>query len=155
MKKLLTHLSFFAAALMVMGATVTASYADGMADIKARQALMKAIGSEMKAIGAIAKGQGDASKLAGHTNELAALAKKSAASFPAGSGPEAGETRAKANIWTDTANFAKVNAAFVSTTEALAAAGASGDLKAVGAAMGMVGKDGCGACHKTYRAKKS
>lgn len=155
MKKLLTHLSLFAAALIVMGATITPSYADGMADIKARQALMKAIGGEMKAIGGIVKGNGDASMLGSHTKKLAALAKESATAYPAGSGPDAGETRAKANIWTDTAGFAKVTAAFISSTEALAAAGMSGDMKAVGAAMGMVGKNACGACHKTYRAKKS
>ncbi len=154
MKRRLTHLGIFAAALIVMGATLAPSYASGVDDIKARQALMKSIGGKMKAIGGILKGNGDASMLGAHTKELAALAVKTKSAFPAGSGPEAGETEAKANIWTDTAGFNMVMASFISATDALAVAGASGDMKAAGAAMGMVGKNGCGACHKTYRAKK-
>ena len=153
MSRIISRLSVIALGIMILGATVVPSYADGAADIKARQALMKSIGGKMKAIGAIAKG-GDPAMLGAHTKELAALAKKSKSAFPAGSGPEAGETGALANIWTDPTGFNKVMASFISTTEALEVAGASGDLKAVGAAMGMVGKNGCGACHKTYRMKK-
>lgn len=153
MSRILSQLSIVAFAIMILGATVAPSYADGAADIKARQALMKSIGGKMKALGAIMKG-GDASMLGAHTKELAALAMKSKSAFPAGSGPEAGETGALANIWTDSAGFDKVMAQFISATDALAAAGATGDVKAAGAAMGMVGKNGCGACHKTYRMKK-
>ena len=36
----------------------------------------------------------------------------------------------------------------------IARAQATGDLKAVGGAMSMVGKTACGACYKTYRKKK-
>lgn len=154
MSRFLSRLFVCAFSIMIVGATVAPAYADGAADIKERQALMKAIGGKMKAIGGILKG-GDPSMLAAHTSELAALAKKAKSAFPAGSGPDAGETEALPVIWTDTAGFNKVLAEFVTTTEALAAAGATGDLKATGAAMGAVGKNACGACHQTFRKKKS
>jgi cytochrome c556 len=92
--------------------------------------------------------------LGDHTTELAALAKKVGSAFPKGSGPEAGETEALPNIWTDMAGVEKLVADLVTATDGLAAAAATGDMKATGAAMGMVGKS-CGACHKTYRMKKS
>jgi len=157
MSRLLTQLSLFAAALLVAGATVTTpSYADGAADINARQALMKSIGGEMKAIGGIIKGTaGDPATLGAHTQELAALSKKVKMAFPEGSGPEAGETEALPNIWTDMGTVEKIIDDLVSATDNLAKVAMTGDLKAAGAAMGVVGKDGCGACHKTFRKKKS
>ncbi len=154
MSRFLSRLFVCTFSIMLVGATFGPAYASGAEDIKERQALMKAIGGKMKAIGGILKGA-DASMLAAHTSELAALAKKSKSVFPAGSGPEAGETEALPVIWTDAEGFNKVMATFIETTDALAAAGATGDLKATGAAMGAVGKNGCGGWHGTYRKKKS
>ncbi|NQW01182.1 MAG: cytochrome c [Rhodospirillales bacterium] len=154
MPRILSHFGLLVATLVLVGATVAPAYADGAADIKTRQELMKSMGGKMKALGAIMKG-GDASMLGDHTAELAAIAKKVGTVFPAGSGPEAGKTEALANIWTDPEGFNKTVAGLIAATENLAKVAASGDLQATGAAMGMVGKDGCGACHKTYRMKKS
>jgi cytochrome c556 len=154
MSRVLVRLSLVTMALVVWGVTSTPAYADGAAQIKDRQALLKSIGGKMKAIGGILKGKGDPASIGAHTAELAALSKKVGAAFPAGSGPDAGKTYSKPNIWTDQAAFNKIVAQLVSSTENLAKAGASGDLKAVGPAMGMLGKTACGACHKTYRKKK-
>lgn len=154
MSRILKGLSLIAFSFLIIGAPVAPSFADGASDIKDRQAFMKSMGGKMKAMGQILKDGGDAGTLAGHANELASLAKKLGSHFPAGSGMEAGETRAKANIWTDRANFDKVVAQLVAATDNLAKAAAGGDLKATGGAMGMAGKNGCGTCHKTYREKK-
>lgn len=156
MSRILSHLSFFAAALLIAGMTISPSYADGAADIKARQALMKSIGGEMKALGGIIKGSaGDPSMLGAHATKLASLAKEAKSAFPEGSGPDAGETEALPNIWSDMGEFNNILTSFVSTTENLEKVAMTGDVKATGAAMGMVGKEACGACHKTFRKKKS
>ena len=155
MSRILSYISIIAMAFILWGASAAPSYADGATAIKERQALMKSIGGKMKAIVGIVKGKaGDPAMIGAHTAELAALAKKVGAAFPAGSGPEAGETRALPNIWQDRANFDKIVTQLVSATDNLAKVSASGDLKAVGGALGPVGKGSCGACHKTYQKKK-
>ncbi len=124
--------------------------ADGAADIKYRQNHMKATGAHFGALSAIIKGQAGSEKhVAGHANAVAAIGAMIQDLFPADSAM--GETRAKAEIWSMSSDFKKTTDAFTTATANLAAAAKGGDMKAIQAAFGAVGKV-CGSCHKTYRA---
>lgn len=72
--------------------------------------------------------------------------------FPAGSGPKAGvETRAKAEIWSKPQDFEAAQKLFADQAKKLHAAAGSGDVAAVKAQFGEVGKS-CKNCHDNFRA---
>ena len=71
--------------------------------------------------------------------------------FPPGSGPEAGKTDAKAEIWQKPEDFAAKAKAFNQAATAFQAAAQGSDLAAIRAAHGNLGKS-CKACHDLYRA---
>ena len=130
-----------------------AAHADASADIKYRQAVMKALGSHMGSVAAIAKGEvGHAGHMAGHAAAIDALASMTGDVFPEGSGSEA--TRAKDEIWRDTAGFEAAVKAFQAAAAKLTEAAEAGDAGAVGAALGGVGKT-CGGCHRAFRKPRS
>lgn len=70
--------------------------------------------------------------------------------FPAGTGPEAGKTRAKAEIWSRPKDFAAAQKLFSDAAPKLLAAANAGDLDAVKSQFGEVGKS-CKNCHDTFR----
>ncbi len=138
-------------AMGVLGAPAVA--ADDAANvIKYRQKVMSAVGAHMGSIGAVLKGEVSfTGHVADHARALQATSMMAADIFPAGSG--AGETRAMAKIWDNWAEFEKAIKAFQVATGALVAAADSGDMAAVGAAMGNLG-NACGGCHKPFRKPK-
>lgn len=71
--------------------------------------------------------------------------------FPAGSGPESGaKTRAKAEIWSKPKDFEAAQKLFADQAAKLNAAAQSGDVSAVKAQFGEVGKS-CKNCHDNFR----
>ena len=72
--------------------------------------------------------------------------------FPAGSGPEAGKTQARAEIWTKPADFKAAMKLFSDAAPKLQTAAASGDAAAIKTAFGDVGKT-CKNCHEKFRAE--
>lgn len=70
--------------------------------------------------------------------------------FPAGSGPEAGKTRALPKIWSETKDFAAAQRMFSEAAPKLLAAANARDIDAVKAAFGNVGKS-CKNCHDNFR----
>ena len=68
-------------------------------------------------------------------------------------GTDKGETRAKAEIWSDGAKFKAANDKMVAEVAKLETAAKSGSLDAIKAAMGAVGAS-CKACHDDFRAEK-
>jgi cytochrome c556 len=70
--------------------------------------------------------------------------------FPAGTGPGAGKTRALAEIWTRPDDFKAAQKLFSDAAPKLLAAANSGDVAAVKAQFGEVGK-ACKNCHDTFR----
>ena len=72
--------------------------------------------------------------------------------FPPGTGPEAGKTHAKAEIWQKPEDFTAKAQAFNQAATAFATAAAGQDLAAVRAAHANLGKS-CKACHDLYRAE--
>ncbi|HKU16848.1 MAG TPA: cytochrome c [Steroidobacteraceae bacterium] len=71
--------------------------------------------------------------------------------FPAGTGPEAGKTRALPEIWKRPADFTAAQKVFSDAAPKLLAAANSGDAKAVKTTYGELGK-ACKNCHDTFRA---
>jgi cytochrome c556 len=70
--------------------------------------------------------------------------------FPAGSDSSAGKTRAKAEIWSDSAGFKAASDKAAAASDNLATAVKGGDAAAVQtAAQGVQGA--CGGCHTAYR----
>lgn len=70
--------------------------------------------------------------------------------FPAGTGPEAGTTRALPEIWARPQEFVAAQKVFSDAAPKLLAAANAGDVKAVKASFGEVGK-ACKNCHDTFR----
>lgn len=136
------------------GAIGAAQAQDAAEDlIKSRQSVMRIFASSLTGLGNIA--QGKVSQPGHLTNYATSLASVSAILpdlFPEGTGADSGtKTRALAAIWEDPADFQQVIATTQAAADALLAAAESGDPAAVGAALGDLGKNGCGACHTKYR----
>jgi cytochrome c556 len=70
--------------------------------------------------------------------------------FPAGTGPEAGKTRAKAEIWSRPKDFAAAQKLFSDAAPKLLAAANASDLAGVKSQFGEVGKS-CKNCHDSFR----
>jgi len=128
--------------------------------IKERKDLMKANGDAGRTAAAITKGEKPFDLEEAH--KIFATFQNAAAKmpdlFPAGSESEANSPYAddfspKPEVWKDMADF---KARFVKFGDDAKAANASvKDLDTFKAAMGNIGKNDCGGCHETYRAKKS
>lgn len=125
--------------------------------IKARKALMKANGDQAKIGAAMMKGEQPFDAAAVHKMfaQFQDAAAKMPALFPDSSkgGDPADEFNAGPKIWEDMADF---KARFVKFGEDAKAADAKvTDADSLKAALGDIGKNDCGACHKDYRLKKS
>lgn len=81
------------------------------------------------------------------------LAAKSEHWFPAGTGPEVGKTRAKAEIWQKLDDFSAKDRDFRQAAQAFTGAANSGDVNAIKPAFAVLGKT-CKACHDPYRSEK-
>ncbi|NKD54541.1 MULTISPECIES: c-type cytochrome [unclassified Haematospirillum] len=120
--------------------------------IKYRENNMEIIGSHMNSIVAIIKEQVPHKEhLATHASGLSAAAKMSSAAFKEKT--SGGDTTAKDTIWSDSAKFDEAMQMMLTSTAKLETAAASGDMSAVQAAVGDVGKS-CKNCHDTFRNKK-
>jgi cytochrome c556 len=82
--------------------------------------------------------------------QIAVLAKQSSQWFPAGTGPAAGKTGAKPEIWQNWQDFSAKLSAFQKSALVFNAAAASGDMNAAKARYADLGGT-CKACHDKYR----
>ena len=80
------------------------------------------------------------------------LSKQASGWFPAGTGPEMGNTGAKPEIWKNQKDFQVKLRNFQTAAAAFNAAAAAGDINAAKARYGDLGKT-CSACHDTYRSE--
>jgi cytochrome c556 len=85
------------------------------------------------------------------TSIMVATATKIPAMFPAGTGPEAGKTRAKPEIWKQPDLFNRRSHEFLAAAQAIDAAAKSGDMNKVMALHERVDQ-ACKACHDPFRA---
>jgi len=140
--------------LAVASVTPALAAGGGAEAIKYPPSVMKAIGGHMGAIAAYVKGEVDhAAHVPVHADALREASRTVLDLFPKGSGPEAGETRALPKIWEDWSGFeAAVRDVEAATAKFAEVAAGTADRKALGAALGAVGKS-CGGCHTPYRSK--
>lgn len=140
-RKRVTELAVAAVLLATLGGAAFAQ-ADAIA---ARQAFMKSLNARM---GAVRGADPAAAKQAAIdiNNGFKALASQ----FPAGSDSGAGKTRAKAEVWSDSAGFkAAVDRAIVASGQLVSAVN-SGDATQVTTAAGAMAQS-CQGCHNAYR----
>ena len=135
----------------LLAALPLAAAADDEGDIKYRQAVMKGMAGHGGAIAQIAKGAVDhADALDEHARALVELTKMAPAAFR---NETTGDSRAKAEVWSDWSGFESkagdLERAAVALADAAEAGGpdaAKGKLEAL--------FDACKACHEDYRQKK-
>jgi cytochrome c556 len=113
---------------------------------------MEDIGDAFKLVGReLQGGSPDVAAIQKAAATIADGAGKSSGWFPPGTGPDVGKTRAKAEIWQKPEDFAAKDTAFEQAAIAFKAAADAGDLNAIKAQAGELGK-ACKACHDPYRA---
>jgi cytochrome c556 len=146
-------------AVMALGVAALSSAGiaqDKAAVVKARQDFMKAQAADSKAIGDYAKGMAskeDATKaIADLQARNSAILKQLAPGTSTTDMP--GVSYAKPAAFTDTAKLAEIVATLKGFEDKQAALIATGTPEAVGAMQADLGKNGCGACHATYRERK-
>ena len=137
-------------ALCLLGATAVVS-AESQADN--REATMKKVGRSMGGLAAIAKGEKDYD--ADVVKTSLTTIKESITVFPTyfPEGSEKDSEEASPKIWENKADFEAKAAKLAADADALLAQ-LPADKAAVGAAVGVLGKD-CAACHESYRIKKN
>ena len=123
--------------------------------IKNREALMKGQGKDLGSVKAYIDGKGDQAQAeAGAANLTQSLAKIPDA-FPPGTGgtDSDGKFATKPVIWTDWNKFIDTQKTAASKADVLLAAVKSGNKATIETAFSDLGKNGCGACHETFREK--
>lgn len=113
----------------------------------------EAIGDAMKVISRELKGDNpDLAAVRKNAAIINAFAPQIPSLFPPGTGPDAGKTDAKAEIWQKPDDFLAKSRDFTAATKAFNAAAQGSDLAVIRAAHGTMGKT-CKACHDLYRAE--
>ena len=139
-----------AVSLLALGAS--AANADAVKD---RRELMKERGRMVGTLSKMAKGEApfDAAAALTALQALQANAERfdAAALFPAGT--DAGDTEASPKIWQDMDGFNADEDKFLAAVKAANAA-APADVEALKVQVGAIGAS-CGACHQSFRLKKS
>jgi cytochrome c556 len=105
---------------------------------------MKGIGDQMKA------GSPDMAAIQRHAQTIHGYGPQILGWFPEGSGPEAGRTRAKAEIWSDAATFRAATERFQQASGAFNEAAQSGDRARIEAALPAL-RQSCSNCHDKFR----
>ena len=114
---------------------------------------MEAIGKANKAMrDELQKDSPQLSVVEASATKIANLAREASNWFHKGTGPEAGNTGAKPEIWQNPQDFSTKLAAFQSNARAFDDAAKTNDLGQIKARLGPLG-DSCKACHDKYRSK--
>lgn len=140
-----------AATLLAMAAPVSAQFAKPEDAIKYRQSALSVMGTHFGRVGAMANGRipFDAKVAADNADIVASMAKLPWAGFVPDS-DKGGNTRAKAEIWTEQAKFKESSDKLVAESTKLAAAAKTGNLDTLKTAFAATAGT-CKACHDVYR----
>ncbi|GEO39054.1 cytochrome c [Skermanella aerolata] len=142
--------ALIAGALIFSGALFSFGVNAAEDSLKVRKEGFEATKKSFGAIKKILEEGGDLSGAAASAQSINAFSKQVPALFPAGS--DKGETKAKAAVWSNGADFGVKAQAFEAESAKLVQAVASGDKAAVQKQFGAVGGT-CKACHDTYRSE--
>ena len=152
-----TKRSMLAAALICASAAISgAALAQAKETIaKNRETLMQGQGKDLGSIKAYIDGKGDQAQAEAGAIGLTQSTRKIPDAFPPGSGGPSpdGKFAAKPGIWNDWNKFIDVQKNAVSKADVLLAAVKSGNKATIETAFSDLGKNGCGACHETFREK--
>jgi cytochrome c556 len=142
-------------AIVAAGASGVALGQDKETVLKNRQATMKEQGKDIGAVKAYLDGKGDLAQAKAGATNLTQTTKKIPDLFPPGTGGPnpTGDYVAKPVIWTDWDKFLDAQKATAAKADALLVAVSGGDKAAIETAFNDLGKNGCGACHTTFREK--
>ena len=128
------------------------AFADPAGELKYRKTTMKSVGGHMGSIvGILKQNTANSANLQVHADGMVALAGITASLFPKGS--NVGETTVLPLVWEKTTEFAAAIKQFQDASMGLSMAAKTGDMAAVGAAVGNLGKS-CKNCHENFREKK-
>jgi cytochrome c556 len=141
--------------IVMGGASGVALGQDKETVLKDRQATMKEQGKDVGAVKAYLDGKGDLAQAKAGATDLTQTTKKIPALFPPGTGGPnpTGDYVAKPVIWTDWDKFLDAQKTAAAKADALLVAVNGGDKAAIETAFNDLGKNGCGACHTTFREK--
>lgn len=123
-------------------------FADGEADFKYRQGVMRTVGGQMTSLASILRGNVYFDNLSFHARGMADLAKIVPHVFPEGSGVSKSEALPK--IWEEPEDFKAAVDKFVEAANGIATAAESGEMSAIGPAMKSLGQ-ACKGCHDNFR----
>jgi cytochrome c556 len=148
---ILTSASLIAVTL-IAAAPAQAQFAKPEDAVKYRQSAMSLIGTHMGRVGAVVKGDKPYDKAAveADTAALEFLSKLPWSAFTPGS--ETDKSRAKPEIWKEQDKFKASYEKMIAEAGKLSAAAKTGDLAAVKAATGGLGKT-CKNCHDDFKGK--
>ena len=158
MKRIIASALAASALTVAIGWTAaTVSAQDKLAAVMERRDTMKSQGAAMEAIKNYIDGKVDQAAAIKSADDLLRICQTLPSKFPEGTSTDdfPGKSGAKPIIWAEWDKFVAGQKVMVAQTEKLDAAVKSGDKKAVADEFAAVGKDGCGACHGTYRQKLS
>jgi cytochrome c556 len=143
------------ATIAVLSAVGAAAAVETDAIVKDRQATMKQQGKAMGGVKAFLEGKSDQASAKAAATTLTQTTQKIPDLFPPGTGKPSpdGDFAPKAAIWTDWDKFLGAQKAAAAKADALLAAITAGDKAAIQTAFADLGKNGCGACHTTFREK--
>jgi len=148
MKKPLILITAFAS--IVMSLPAAAQFAKPEDAIKYRKASLSVMGTHFSRLGAMATGKApyDAKAAAENADIAAAMSKLPWAAFTEGS--DKGETRAKPEIWKDSAKFKEAGDKMQAELAKLAVAAKAGNVDALKTAFGPAAST-CKGCHDNFR----
>lgn len=148
MKAILSLMS--AALAFTLAAPAQAQFAKPEDAIKYRKASLTVMSAHFARLGAMANGRVpyDAKAAAENAEVVSALAKLPWAAF--GEGTDKGDTRAKPDIWKESAKFKEASDKMVAEVGKLNTAAKAGNLDALKAAFGPAAAS-CKACHDNFR----
>jgi cytochrome c556 len=146
-------------ALMAAGSTLALAADEPANLVKYRQTFMKGNSAHLGMIAAVVKGEVSLTdELEENAEALADLGEMLSANlqqlFPEGTatGADIGvETRALPAIWEKWGEFEQIAMRFQEESAKLAEVAEDGDMAAIAQQVGVLGKEGCGACHETFR----
>jgi cytochrome c556 len=150
------RLQMLATMMFALSVIIGAALAqDKEAVVKNREALMKEQAKDLGTVKAFTEGKADLVQAEAGAADLTQTTNKIPDAFPPGTGgPDSeGKFAAKPAIWSDWNKFLEAQKTAASKADALLAAVKSGNKTAVETAFADLGKNGCGACHETFREK--
>jgi cytochrome c556 len=135
--------------------TVAVPAQDKETVIKNREALMKGQGKDLGSVKAYIDGKGDQAQAEAGAASLTQSIAKITGAFPPGTGgtDTDGKFATKPVIWSDWNKFLDTQKSAASKADVLLTAVKSGNKTTIEAAFSDLGKNGCGACHETFREK--